>query len=465
MMLLQTSDHLSLSIDQRGTLRGVSSSGILTGDVSVRYDGRDWAKVPSKPLDGSTNRIFRCDLPPPPADGAPDGIASVVDIYGDTIASIAVPPRLPACNSAGVSAADILALHNRPFFGVPYMSFDGAKLTIVGSHLPPDGDPSALRVEFQPGVVFDFQYPLEAPGWESHFWYWPNAVFSDFLLTIDLAASAYGADPFSFRFKYSRGPQKNFPEPYGRVWIPRDFGTSIGFPHDGTQLTRVQTWSDTRSVSLTGYNAYHVIRDLLNRYGIRGDGATILDWGCGHGRVTRHFIREWPGANIIGMDIDAENIDWATNNLRKGKFVASPLLPPCQLADASVDAVFSISVMTHLPLDVQLLWLAELARIVRPGGIVLMSFGGPAAVAWSSVWNNENYFTKWREDGIHADKIDLALDGKIEDATYYRNTAQTHEHVTREWSKYFEIVDILPEAIGNLDFAVLRRGGKRTRNG
>ena len=183
----------------------------------------------------------------------------------------------------------------------------------------------------------------------------------------------------------------------------------------------------------------------------------IMDWGCGHGRVTRHFIREWPLATIIGMDINAENAEWASRNLSAGRFITSPLLPPSPLTDACLDAVFSISVMTHLPLDVQLAWLTELARVVRPGGIVLMSFGGPGAVAWSSVWNGSEYFEQWRTEGIHADRVDEALDGKINDATYYRNSAQTHDHVRKHWIEHFTILDILPEAIGNLDFAVLRR--------
>ena len=436
MTAYQVSDRLALTVDERGTLRGSCVSWLLPADVRVVFDKTHWATVPSRAVEGSNLRCFRCDLPPPATGGSPAGVASVLDADGDVLASIPVPARVPARNGAGVSAAEVLAMHGRPFFGIPYMSFDGGKLTIVGSHLPPGGDPSALGVEFGPGVVYDFQYPLNAPGWEGHFWYWPNAVFSDFMLTIDLAASAQGSDPFSFRFTYAKGPQQDFPEPYGRVWIPRDLGAAIGLPPDPGQLTRVQTWSDCRSVTLTGYNAFQVISALLGRYGINADGTTIMDWGCGHGRVTRHFIREWPQATIIGSDIDAENVAWADNHLPGAKFVDLPLLPPCTLPDDSLDAVFSISVMTHLTLDVQLLWLKELARLVRPGGIVLMSFGGPGAVAWSSVWNGPEYFQKWLGEGIHADRVDAALDGKIASDTYYRNTAQTHDNVRQHWSQH-----------------------------
>ena len=457
MTAYQSSDRIALSVDDAGTLRGSCASWLLPTNVQVTVDQVHWATVPSSAVEGVDRRVFRCDLPPPPAEGSAPAIAAVLDAKGDILASIPVPARLPKRNSAGLSATEVLTTHDRPFFGVPYINFDGAKLTIVGSHLPPVGDPSALEVEFDAGVVYDFHYPLETSSWERHFWYWPNAIFSDFILTIDLAASAPNSDPFSFRFTYGKGLQRDLPEPYGRVWIPRDLGACIGLPPDPGQLTRVQTWSDSRSVTLTGYNAYQTISALFSRYGVGQEGATIMDWGCGHGRVTRHFIREWPLATIIGMDIDAENVEWAGRNLPAGRFITSPLLPPSPLPDACLDAVFSISVMTHLPLDVQLAWLTELARVVRPGAIVLMSFGGPGAVAWSSVWNGPEYFEQWRTEGIHADRVDEALDGKINDATYYRNSAQTHDHVREHWTEYFTILDILPEAIGNLDFAILRR--------
>ncbi len=450
-------DRLVLAVDERGVLRGECSSAVLPGSATIVHNGRHWATVPSFELDGKMTRAFVCDLPSVGPGNSKTEEIKVLDGFGETIASTTVRKRAGLTNAAGLTATAILALHERPFFAVPYMSFDGAVITITGAHLPPASDPSALGVEFGPGVAAAFHYPRASPSWESHFWYWPNARLSDFQIFIDLSASEPGSDPFSFRFTYAKGAQKDLPEPYGRVWIPRDLYAAVGSPQDSTQLTRVQTWSDSRSVTLTGYNVYRVVRAVFERFGIDGEGATIMDWGCGHGRVARHFIREWPRATIIGMDVDAENVDWAADNLAPGCFVTSPLMPPCDLPDKCLDGLFSISVMTHLPADVQKAWLKELARLLRPGAIALVSFGGPGAVAWSSIWNGQAYVDKWLADGIHADVVDPALDGKISDSSYYRNTAQTHENVRSNWATYFEILEILPEAVGNLDIAVLRR--------
>ena len=451
-------DIVELGIDQEGFLVGTFTTGAPARPAVVHIDDKPWATVPSFPSPYSGGRSFRCGFPPvsPGHDGSCK--ASVVDVFGDPLASIEVPARAGVRNMAGVDAAAVLELCDRPFYAVPYLSFDGSTLTVSGSHLPPRGDPSALTVEFGPGVAHEFRYPLEARDWGAHFWYWPNSTFSDFQLTIDLAASNIGSDPFTFRFRYRDPGLDALPEPYGRIWLPRDLGVAVGFPTDLTQLTRVQTWSDARTATLVGFNHYRAVQVILARYGVlRESCPVLLDWGCGHGRVARHFVREWPGATIVGIDVDAENAAWASQNLSPGRFVTSPLMPPCPLSDASVDAAFSISVMTHLPPPVQRAWLADLARVVRPDGIVLMSFGGPSAAAWSSVWNGPDYFETFLRDGYHADQVDVALNGKIEDPNYYRNVAQSHEHVRRNWSEHFDVVDILEEGVGNLDVAVLRR--------
>jgi hypothetical protein len=45
----------------------------------------------------------------------------------------------------------------------------------------------------------------------------------------------------------------------GSIWIPRSLTAFVGFPREGSQLTRVQTWSDDHSVTMTGFNAFKTI--------------------------------------------------------------------------------------------------------------------------------------------------------------------------------------------------------------
>ena len=44
-------------------------------------------------------------------------------------------------------------------------------------------------------------------------------------------------------------------------------------------------------------------------------GKTILDFGCGAGRVIRHFDVEADAGEVWGCDIDGPSIEWAQQNL------------------------------------------------------------------------------------------------------------------------------------------------------
>jgi len=134
-----------------------------------------------------------------------------------------------------------------------------------------------------------------------------------------------------------------------------------------------------------------------------------------------------------------------------------PLFPPTGFADASFDAIYGISVMTHLTAAARDAWLEELARLLRPGGIALVTFNGAAAAAYSSVERDPAWWSRWLETGFDDSLRDPALDGKIGDDAYYRNTHQSAADVRRTWSQFFEVVDIYEAEFGYQDLAVLRR--------
>jgi SAM-dependent methyltransferase len=98
----------------------------------------------------------------------------------------------------------------------------------------------------------------------------------------------------------------------------------------------------------------------------------VLDWGCGCGRISRHLPRH-TDARIVGRDIDPVTVAWSAANL-PGDFRLSGLAPPLDLGDGSVDVILAQSVFTHLGEAAQRAWLAELARVLAPGGLLLLSF-------------------------------------------------------------------------------------------
>ncbi|UCE86748.1 MAG: class I SAM-dependent methyltransferase, partial [Deltaproteobacteria bacterium] len=121
-------------------------------------------------------------------------------------------------------------------------------------------------------------------------------------------------------------------------------------------------------------------RDLERALRVAGrslsDFGDALDFGCGFGRVLRHFARDADGIRFTGTDIDPEAIAWCTRQLPFARFAVAPHRPPLPFDDASFDFVYAISVFTHLDEELQHAWLAELARVSRPGATLLLSTHG-----------------------------------------------------------------------------------------
>lgn len=108
------------------------------------------------------------------------------------------------------------------------------------------------------------------------------------------------------------------------------------------------------------------------------DGGRALDFGCGSGRILRQFHDRAEPGQLVGCEIDAGCVDWVAEHLPKVEAHATAETPPLPLADESVDVVWSTSVFSHLT-DSWADWLLELRRVVRPGGLLLISVMGEAS--------------------------------------------------------------------------------------
>jgi SAM-dependent methyltransferase len=182
---------------------------------------------------------------------------------------------------------------------------------------------------------------------------------------------------------------------------------------------------------------------------------TILDWGCGCARNTQPLIKIASGARIHGIDIDPLNIAWSKQHVAGATFDVSGLFPPLKFADGTFDIVYGLSIFTHLTERAQDLWLAELHRVLKPGGIAFLTYHGEAAAYARefSVEAIENY----RQRGIEDYVLDDALTGVIDKGDYYRSTFHTTDYLYHRWSKYFDIAGIEPTTCGHQWFAVCQK--------
>jgi SAM-dependent methyltransferase len=117
-----------------------------------------------------------------------------------------------------------------------------------------------------------------------------------------------------------------------------------------------------------------LLRSVVERHGRRPEGfRALLDFGCGCGRVTRH----WTGqSEVHGTDANPRLVEWCRRALPFGTFAVNGARPPLRYDDGQFEFVYAISVFTHLTEPLQLVWIRELERILAPGGLLAITTKG-----------------------------------------------------------------------------------------
>ena len=127
----------------------------------------------------------------------------------------------------------------------------------------------------------------------------------------------------------------------------------------------------------SGENTASFLFDTARKYLTDVTACNVLEWGCGPARVIRHLQKGFgPDAKVFGSDYNKETISWCIENIPECKFILNSLYPPLSLDSDFFDFIYSISVFTHLSESVSLQWIAELFRITKPGGILVISTNG-----------------------------------------------------------------------------------------
>ncbi len=116
---------------------------------------------------------------------------------------------------------------------------------------------------------------------------------------------------------------------------------------------------------------------VIERLALRGD-ETVLDAGCGSGKVTEALLGMLPDGHLIAVDGSAAMADAARERLGPGVEVIHADLLELQL-DREVDVVFSNAVF-HWIVDHRSLFV-RLSSALRPGGRLEAQCGGEGNVA------------------------------------------------------------------------------------
>ena len=334
---------------------------------------------------------------------------------------------------------------------IDHISFDGSEFEIVGWALAPGGRHSEIGFTLNEELFETIEFPIARPDVAEVFWFKPGADCAAFHCRTRATSEA-------FRNGYAtlKCVDRNTGQPVRQEynWYYPD---DRGYPAlpDPARRVRVAGNESAEIFRLEGFTTFTKLDQALRRILGRGLGEFdhILDWGCGSGRVTRYFSG-LQNVKLTGADIDVDNLNWCKRELGFGEFILIPLHPPTDLRLSSFDLLIGISVFSHLKEADQIEWLYELNRIARPGAVLLMSVLGEATASRSS-WSH-SLWEQWRSSGILCSS-NSDLKGYIEDDEYYCNTYLTTDYIRRSWSRFFNIMEIVPAYIGNQQDLVIMR--------
>lgn len=176
---------------------------------------------------------------------------------------------------------------------------------------------------------------------------------------------------------------------------------------------------------------------LAKAHGLAGP-LDVLDWGCGCGRIAR-----WTAPDIVaargtftGSDLNPKVVAWCAANL-PGRYVANGLQPPLALDDGSMDLAYAQSVLTHLTEATAIAWLAEVRRVLRPGGLALLTFMDDR---YSERWGPPDVLPKLRVEGFTV--FNNALEG-----SNYMSAWMTPAWFHRRAEPAFEVLEFVPSGV------------------
>jgi SAM-dependent methyltransferase len=185
---------------------------------------------------------------------------------------------------------------------------------------------------------------------------------------------------------------------------------------------------------------------------------SVLDLGCGSARVLPHVAELAQDARCAGCDVDAEAIAWAADHHPNLEWAVSAAEPPLPFEDGSFALVYSISVLSHLDEASQDRWLEEVRRVLRPGGIALLSVHGSYAFEQfrrgevASGWCRREAFVRGPlgpeefmfEPYIRSVWNESELPGVGDD---YGLAFHGEQYLLNHWARWFQVEAVLERAL------------------
>jgi SAM-dependent methyltransferase len=160
-----------------------------------------------------------------------------------------------------------------------------------------------------------------------------------------------------------------------------------------------------------------LIRCVLNRE--MPQDCSILEIGPGGGRWTGPLLER--ASAYVGVDISATCIDHCRGRfgqVRHARFIVGSGRDLAQVADRSIDAIWSFDVFVHINRAEVAAYASEFLRVLRPGGTAIIHHGavGGAQGGWRSNMTGDEFASILRQNNL---QIVKTLDQWADDTRTY----------------------------------------------
>ena len=215
---------------------------------------------------------------------------------------------------------------------------------------------------------------------------------------------------------------------------------------------------------------YETFRQAIERHATAPLPAlSVLDFGAGCGRILAHFVPAGP--RLAASDVDPTAVAYLRRAWPQVDSRVNASEPPLPYEAERFDVLYAFSVWTHLPPAAQARWLAEVGRVLRPGGLALITTLGfyglellnHSAAPLEAEWRSVSADDLRREGVIYHEYAVLGqplpekeLFSGIQGS--YGVSVHDPAYLRRAWAAGFEVVEIVERAMhGHQDLVLLRR--------
>jgi SAM-dependent methyltransferase len=207
-----------------------------------------------------------------------------------------------------------------------------------------------------------------------------------------------------------------------------------------------------RDALAVGFKVYELFKALYEDHvGSLTPDQRVLEFGCGWGRVTRFFLKDVAPENLVGIDEQERAINACVETNRWCRFERCEAFPPTVLDTASFDLIYAFAVFCHLSEEAHSSWLEEFARLLRPGGTLLLTTF-PRAFLENLDAHLVDQFSPSEPWLAAYDRGEFCYRAMGETTPHFGTAFIPEQYVRQCWTEHFLIRDYLsaPELMQNI---------------